>query len=297
MKVDVRLCSLMAAVLTVLTAAPVSAASPKNIFPEAARQVEGGRTLQVLVAQQEIKSDINKSNIAVAAGGGLMMALIDAAVEAERAKKAEAAIVPLRAELQDFDADTLAMDTTKKVADQAPWLQPTTLTLGRDSSLVGKSGVLDASVTPQVAFFEYSYDVSPDFSSIRVGLNMQVANRAVAEGKKPESRLHPKQLAYAQTVTTVISLPSPSKNMAENAARWSADDGKLARQALAAGFEELAVLAPRALSLTEADLKTMAARDKKNVVAGGFGGRLQEETPTGKLIYNGALVQVKTIAE
>lgn len=288
----------LATVLVVLLSVdPASAADRKNILPEAGRQVDGGRSVQVLVAQEEIKSDINKSNLAVAAGGGLLMALIDAGVEAERAKKAEAAILPLRTALQGYDVDALAQETTQSVADQTTWLQPAATSFSRDSSVLAKSGVLDNSASSQVAFFEYAYDTSPDFSSLRVAVNIQFANKANLEGKKPEARLQPKQLAYAQTITSVVSLPSPQGDADANVARWSADDGKLARKAIATGFDQLRILTPRALALADADAKSMSSRDKKNVVLGGFGGRLQEETPTGSLLFNGALVHVQTLAE
>lgn len=41
------------------------------------------------VPQEEIYGDINSSNMATAAGGGLLFALIDVMVESSRAKSAE----------------------------------------------------------------------------------------------------------------------------------------------------------------------------------------------------------------
>src|SRR5438477_8257185 len=71
--------------------------------------VAGGRSLRVLVAQAEIKSDINLSNIAVATGGGLLGGLIGAAVDSAHAKKAEQLITPLRTAIADVDVDAMAM--------------------------------------------------------------------------------------------------------------------------------------------------------------------------------------------
>jgi len=51
--------------------------------------VAGGRSLHVMVAQSELKSDINPSNAAVYTGGGLLGGLIGAAMDSARAKKAE----------------------------------------------------------------------------------------------------------------------------------------------------------------------------------------------------------------
>jgi hypothetical protein len=293
-----RFASGLAAVSVALClAAPALAAGHKNVLPEPARTVEGGRTVQVLLAQGEIKSDINPSNIAAAAGGGLMMALIDAKVNSDRAKKAEIEIQPLRAALTGYDVDALALDTTKAATADIPWFQTQTVAFGRDSSVPGKSAVLSASPTGELAFFEYTYDTSPDASAVRVVVNIQLAEKALADGAKPESRLANKALAYAGSITSIVLLPNPSKAAPDNYARWSANDGQLARKALAAAFGSIRTLIPRALQLSEDDLKTMSTKDKKNVVRGGFAGRLQEDGPDGALLYNGGLLYVQTLHE
>jgi hypothetical protein len=287
----------VAAALFVVSAAGQASAARHNFLPEASRAVQGDRGLQVVVAQGEIKSDINPSNISTYTGGGLLGALIDVKVSSDRAKKAEKEIQPLRAALTGYDVDALAMQTTQAVVGRIDWFHPGAATFSRDSSVAGKLAALDAGAGSQVGFFEYTYDASPDFSLIRVAVSIQLANKAVPAGKRPESRLNSGSLAYAQTVTCVVALPSPSKDHAENAARWSADDGKLARRALAAAFDEIGVLAPRALQLQEADLKAMGSKPHKAGVAGGMTGWIQEEGPSGTLLYTGGLIHEQTIAE
>lgn len=297
MKFSTCLSAAVAACVLMVAVSPAMAAAPKYIMPEASRTLEGGRGTQILVSQSEIKSNINPSTVSVATGGGLLGALIDAKIESDRAKRAEEAIVPLRTALTGLDADALAVETTKAIIGNVSWIAAGEPAFGRDTSLLGKSGVLDAAATGQVTFFEYVYDTSADFSSIRVSLTIQVANKTVVEGKKPETRLQPRQLLYSQTVTSVISLPAPSAVMSENAARWAADDARLARKALADAFADVATLAPRALPLTEAEAKVMNGKDRKMAFIGGFGGRTQEVGEGGTLLFNGGLVHIKTIAE
>ncbi|MDB5433636.1 MAG: hypothetical protein JWP35_4752 [Caulobacter sp.] len=268
----------------------------KTVLHQEARTVEGGRTVQVLVAQAEIKSDINPSNVVVATGGGLLGALIDAKINSDRAKKAELLIQPVRVALTGFDVDALAVNATKTGLTDAGWFGAQTSAFGRDNSVLGKCSVLDASAAPQVAFFEYAYDLSPDFSSVRVSVTMSFAAKAIPAGKKSEARVAPKFVIYSQTLVSVVSLPNPSKDAAGNAARWSADNGKLARQALEMGFAETGVLMPRAFAMTEDDLKVMSGRDRKNTMAGGYMGRVQEESPSGTLLYTGGLVHVQTLS-
>jgi hypothetical protein len=274
--------------MVVFAGAPALAGPPK-VVAEDLRTLPGGRALQVIVAQGEIQSNINQSMLAVAAGGGLLFALIDAAIEEERAKKAEAAITPLREALAGFDADALSRSTTAAIVEATPWLQPVSETFVRDSSVAGKSAYLDAAGADQVSFFEYSYDVAADFAAVRVKLLMQFANRAVPEVKgkaaKPERRVAERYLAYSQTVTTIVSLPSPSKEIEENALRWAADDAVLARAALTEAFHQVRRFAPRALALSEADLKVMKGKDRKRMALGGFGGRQQPDAEPGALIW------------
>jgi len=285
----------------VLVAAPLGSAAiaaPKNVVEEPARTVAGGRAVQVLVAQAEIKSDINPSNIAVITGGGLLGGLLSAAQNASRTKKAETAIEPLRSALTGFDADALALDTTKTALAETAWMQPAATGFSKDSSLLGKSAQLDAATAAQVAFIEYSYDVSPDFSSIRVVAKVEFANKAVpaAGTAKPESRLSPKNLAYAQSATSIVTLPTPGADLDANAAMWAADGGKVARAAIAQGFAEVGKLLPRTLALTAADIKTMSAKDKKKGVAGGFAGRIQESTGAQTLLWSGAFIDVRPVS-
>ncbi|HEY5722618.1 MAG TPA: hypothetical protein VIT45_09880, partial [Allosphingosinicella sp.] len=136
-------------------------AAPSPIVTEEMHAVPADRAVQVLVAQSEIKSNINPSNIAVATGGGLLGGLMAASQNASRTKKAEALIEPVREALMDFDVDGLALDTTKRAFAQVPWLQNAPVSFSKDSSPVGKSGSLDTIGASQVAFVEYSYDFSP----------------------------------------------------------------------------------------------------------------------------------------
>jgi hypothetical protein len=296
MKIATKL-ALIATFAVTATATAATAAIAPNIVSETARTVQGGRQIQVLVAQAEIKTDINPSNIAVATGGGMLGGLLAASQNAKRAKKAEAAIEPLRAALTGFDVDGLALQTAKDALTGTQWLQSAAISMGKDSSPVGKSGVLDGAATGQVAFIEYSYDVSPDFSSIRVAENIQFANKAMPVGKavKPEARVANKNLAYAFTITSIVSLSSFSEDIDSNTMAWSANGAKAARAALSMAFAKLKELTPRALALTAADIQTMSGKDKPKGGAGGFGGRIQETGPTGTLLWTGGFVHAQTL--
>jgi hypothetical protein len=206
-KFSSSICGFAAAAAVICAFGSAQAANLLSILPVEGRVAEGGRSVQVVVAQSELKSNINPSDIVVATGGGLLGALIDAEINNQRAKKAELVIQPLRAALVGLDVDALALETTKAGLGTLDWFQPTTVAFSRDNTVPAKVALLDASATNQVAFVEYVYDTSPDFSSIRVSVTIQLANKALAAGAKPDSRLRPRALAYANTVTSVVTRP------------------------------------------------------------------------------------------
>lgn len=290
-----------AAIFLALAGAPIAsaalAADPPNVLTEEARTVQGERAVQVLVAQAEIKSNINPSNIAVATGGGLLGGLMAASQNASRTKKAEALIEPVREAMTDFDADRLAQDTTTAALAQVPWLQSAPISFSKDSSPVGKSGALDSIGASQVGFVEYTYDFSPDFADLRVVAKVDFANKALpaASATKPESRVSRKNLAYSQQITTIVSLPTPVEEKALNAASWSADGGKAARDALTLAFAEMEKLLPRTLALTADDIAAMAAKTNPKGKAGGFAGRVQESATGETLLWGPGFIWQRTL--
>jgi len=282
--------------LAAALAFPALAADHKYILPEAARSAPAGqRALEVEIPQAELSSNINPSMVDVAMGGGVLGVIIDAKIDNDRAKRAQAGITPVRDAISDFDADQLGLDTTQALAARVTWLQGAAAPgFGRDTSPWGRGKVLDAHAANagQVVFLQYTYDTSPDFASIRVGLTITVANTAAAAGAKPDSRLSNRNLVYIQTVTSVVSLSDP-KGAQDNAARWAAGKGSLARRALTLGFQDVAVLAARAADLKEADLAALTLGQRRSLA--GVSGRLVEEGPNGTLLFNNGFAHVQVL--
>jgi len=248
--------------------------------------VAGGRSLHVMVAQSEIKSDINVSNIAVATGGGLLGGLIGAAVDSARAKKAEVLITPVRTGLVGLDTDAMAIETAKAAFANAQW--NTAADFSKDSSPAGKSAYLDSTQNAETAFVEYTYDLSPTFDALRVNESIQVAARNVPAANKPEKRLQPKYLVYSRNVVSVVLLPDATKDKDANAARWAADNGKLARAALEQAFARLRANTPRLLAMSAAEQDALT-RDKANkwIMANGYRGRPQSAANGEALLWTG----------
>jgi len=251
--------------------------------------VAGGRSLHVMVAQAELKSDINPSNVAVATGGGLLGGLIGAAVDSARAKKAEVLITPVRTAMADVDADALAIQAAKASFANAEWNRGANEpSFSKDSSPIGKNAYLDANPDGQTAFVEYSYDMSPNFDALRVVERIEVAAKSVPAANKPEKRLQPKYLVYGRTVASIVMLPDSSKDKEANAARWAADNAKLTHAALTQAFAHLQDLTPRLLAMGSADEAALDDKKNKRIMAGGYYGRPQPTADGSTLLWTGA---------
>jgi hypothetical protein len=281
---------------------PVQAQKAATPIVQQTAAVEGGRSLQVVVAQSEIKSDINPSNIAVATGGGLLGGLIAAAVDSARAKKAEELISPIRTASADFDVDAIAIETAKMSFGEMEWYKANPVaSFGKDSSISGKSAMLDSRAGKQIAFVEYSYDVAPNFDAVRVVAKIEVANKAIPATAKGngEKRLSTKNLAYSTGVTSIIMLKDAAtdKDAKEvNALRWSAESGALTRKALQQAFANLVPLTQRTMALTADDVKLLNNKKNKRIAAGGFTGRPQKSVnEKSTLLWDGRFINVETM--
>ena len=297
--IRMQLRGLCAAALMLCAALPVQAAPKplKYVLQEAARPVAGGRAVQVSVGQGELGSNINSTLGFAMVAGGAVGVIIEAGVGADRAQRAQLGITPIRRGLMDFDADQLAIDSTRSAMAAMPWLEGQEPAFTRDATIFGKSDYLTAAPTSQVVYFTYVYDMAPDFSSVNVSVGIAIANREQAKKGQPFTRLLDKNLVYGQRVSSVVRLANAT-TPAENAQRWASNDSALAKKALALAFTEVAALSPRALTLTDADVTRINAAERKTVAS--LGGKPMEEGAGGSLLFNPlpvGLIHVQTLQD
>ncbi|MFZ4604715.1 MAG: hypothetical protein ACOYM5_00530 [Caulobacter sp.] len=297
--IRMQLRGVCAAVLMLCAALPAQAAPKplKYVLPEAARPVAGGRAVQVSVGQAELGSNINSTLGFAMVAGGAVGVLIEAGVGADRAQRAQLGITPIRRSLMDFDADQLAIDSTKSALAAMPWLEGQEPAFTRDATIFGKSDFLTAAPTSQVVYFTYVYDMAPDFSSVNVSVGIAIANREQAKKGQPFTRLLDKNLVYGQRVSSVVRLANPT-TPAENAQRWAANDSALTKKALTLAFTEVGALIPRALTLTDADAASLNAAERKTIAS--LGGKPMEEDAGGSLLFNPlpvGLIHVQTLQD
>lgn len=184
------------------------------------------------IAQPEIAADVSQSNVAAVTGGGLIGALIDVAVEANRAKKAEVTITPLRDALIEFNSgEVLRAHVSDKM--QAEPLLPIRQVLitgpVKEKAVAeqAKQGEADG-----VLLISVDYRLTPSFDRVRVLAHVVLFDKeTTAKGGLP---------VYQNDFATYRALNSPPADRAAAIKLWSENQGAPMRDALTTAFAELA---------------------------------------------------------
>lgn len=295
--------------LASLLAAPPAHAAPKPAtvaatVAERDRTDAGPRAILLLLAQKEIETSFDVGRVAAAQGSGIIDSLIISSMDKKKrvmsANLREKALVtarPLHVALAPFDVNALALATTQAALAKPGWLNPLPFAITRDASPAARSAFVAGAETPQLAVVAYRYDLSPDFTQIRVTADIALARKPAAKGGKPATAAAD---FYRQRVTSIVQLRQRSYEHRDNVALWSAGDGKRAKDALTTAFAETGRLIPYALGLTPAEIAGFTAKNREKAFAAGLYGPLIERAADGSdavLIWSDGLVHVRTLPE
>jgi hypothetical protein len=187
------------------------------------------------IAQPEIAADVDPSNIAMITGGGLIPALIDAAVESNRAKKAEVTITPLRDALIEFNGgETLRTQVSERMQSESEPLLPIRRVLitkpMKPAEVLEQVRDTDAD---GLLLISADFRLTPAFDRVRVLVHVALYDKAVtAAGGKP---------IYQNDLATFRALKGGMpRDRAAAIEQWSANKGGPMREALVECFAELA---------------------------------------------------------
>ena len=289
------------AVALLTTGAHAQKADPiQPVVAEQDRHVPGGRAVQIALPQREIDTMIDAGRVAQSPFGGSLLGAFamdsirdDNRDTMQRAlfDKAEALADPLRQTLRDVDVEALALATTRNALTKPDWFEARDVTATRDPS-GGFASLLASSDAAQFALIQYRYALSPDFTQIRVSAEITLRTRPAAKDTRAAVPL------YRQRILSIVQLRTRSYEAHENAARWRADNGKLARAALTAAFGQFEQLLPYTLGLRQADVAGLKAKNREKAYAGGFYGTLiarSAANPEDILIWSDGLVHVQPV--
>lgn len=272
------------------------AGSLPTAIVESDRRANGGRAVLVEIPQTRIETSVDIGRTAIPPSGGILDTIIISSMNDTRKvltrsqqDRMEIVVGPLRAALKDFDFDSSALAATKTALANVPWFEPQTVVLGKVTAPADRQAFIDSASTSQFAFITYRYDLSPDFTQIRLIADVSLAKRTGVKGKTTVTPF------YRQRISSIAELRKRSYEPAENAAMWSAHDGELAKASLIAGFARLEYLIPYALGLSADNVKRLTAKDHESGFAAGLYGPLVERRQERVLIWSNGLVEVQPV--
>jgi hypothetical protein len=282
-----------------LLAASAQAAPKKRSDPialSAKDRASGGEyAVQILLPQSQIESSYDLGRVARPPSGGLIDTLIVYSLDDKKKvlskslnEKAEQAIMPLRRSLEGFDVGSIVLNSTEKALALPNWFRIAQVTLNRNTVPIGPAA-------DQTALVAYHYEMSPDFSHLIVIADLSLIRNAPSKNGKSMGN---GSTVLKQTITSIAQLHERSFEPSENVQMWSADQGKLAKNALVETFAQMEHLIPLALNLTQADMKAFAHKNREQGFAAGHNGPLIKRggrSPDDVLIWADGLFHVHTL--
>lgn len=281
-----------------LASAPVGAGARDAplVLAGTERDLAEGRAVLVTVAQDRIATSFDVGRVAPNSSGGLLDTLIIAARDNRReilsdsaSRQAEATVRPLREALDGFDVDALAVAATQAALARVPWFRPQEIKISKDETTQARHAFGSSADSQQLAFVTYRYDLSPDFTQIRVFADIAVARKT--KGGRLVTLME-------QRLASIAQLSRRSYDHRENVAAWRADDGALAQAALTGAFAQFEWLVPKALELREPEITSLTDTRREKAFAAGLYGPLVERghtRPDDVLMWSGGLVFVQTM--
>lgn len=223
----------------------------RNALPAAAASQLTNTAGVVAVAQHEIGTSINSSNMAGAMGGGLLFALVDAAANSSSAKKTEGFAANLRQAMLDFSFE---QQTAQILGQRFAAGAPGPVTLSTVIAAQDKTGNdLAELVAPAqgdavlVVFAKYFMD--PQFTTVVVSADVVVVAKSAALQSLATKQRYGKAsvpVLYRNGFQTTWAMPAgiqPADNKRENnVAAWAADNGQATRSALLSAAGEIAAM-------------------------------------------------------
>ena len=162
-----QLCAKLLSLCTVALILTGCGSTPNHFIDAAATNQITSTQAFVTVPQKEITAEVEASQVAAAGGGGLLLALIDVAVESNRAKTAEELVQPIKDSLVDIDFNELFVAELNKNLKSVDWLNVENVQLNADLTQNLREENFAMADSDAVLFVNAGYSLSSNFSSLK----------------------------------------------------------------------------------------------------------------------------------
>lgn len=284
--------------LAMLASGCVTAISPHEPLPAAARTQLATTDVVVPIGQSEIYIYVPPSQAAMYTGGGLIGALIQAGVDSNNASTAEEAIKPLRNALLDYNFDDNIRGQLQSELSKAQWLNAGNYKIVKEVTTDNLDRLLVASTSSGVLFATTNYNLNWSSDAVTVNITPHLFPKTAelsALVQKPE-KSGPKTSSVNAIYRNVLSFRDRAPNVTDvretNMKIWEANSAAAMRTSLNFGAAKLAELLVTDLNEPLAPIDEKTTKLAKVVIDGVTGYAVKTDDqgtlvqfPTGALMY------------
>ncbi len=190
--------------------------------------------LIILPTQKEIGAEIEKSNVARWGGGGLILALIDVAIENSRKNDAKEAITPIKAILDGFNFGEKIKAALETKLQSLPWIKiaPVEVVYEMEENFVEKQFQMETK--DSLIIIDPSFNLTPNFSGFKAQTLLWMYScfpQEKCEGPKSELDLED-AVTYKKTIPFSHHLGLGTTTKEEAALHLAKDQGFLIKKSL-----------------------------------------------------------------
>jgi hypothetical protein len=124
------------------------------------------------VTQPELSADIVNSSVTAVTGGGLLFALVDAAVDNSRTNTANELLKPILTNLKDYDFPKILQQEINSVLSKIEWLHSSDVVLERTTEDGRFLDHVKKTKASAILFMTAEYKLSPSFNAIETKVSL-----------------------------------------------------------------------------------------------------------------------------
>jgi hypothetical protein len=202
----------------------------------------------IVPAQSEIVAEIEPSQVAVAAGGGIIPALVDVIIEGQRAKNAENLIQPVRDSLADFDLGKHISESLNQDMRRLGWLHVQDITVHYDKTPDLVKTLLASSPHDTFVVVQPAYFLTQDFTTLRMEALLDIYSKAHtvvpsstgSVSTKGHQAIYHDKAEFRFVLPNALVHPGVLRGKEIAAQQWVKSGGKPIREAVKEGADNLA---------------------------------------------------------
>lgn len=208
--------------------------TPNYFMPAQATKNINSTDVIVSIPQKELYAQVNSPNTVAAAGGGLLFALIDAAVVNARANTAESAISPIKDALIEEDFNQLFASYLNEELANIGWLNLNKVKLSVLEGDAGRERAIKSAQSDAVMLIDVDYSLGANFNdfeakaqAVLLPKNSQLKQFSEKpNGKYSAALWHPDNALYRDTFLVRKNVSSLG-DVEDNASSMVEDKPKL----------------------------------------------------------------------